>query len=150
MEPIPDVNPTPPTPTTFSDTALEADTPYTYRVSAINSVGTGPASNESAATTQPSVSGVTIDEIPDISRPLTSFGLIINGTGFGTGTDAIVTITGGSGPAPKIISVTSEEIKATIVIDLKNGGPSRATEWTLSFTNPITGSTGTGTFWISP
>jgi hypothetical protein len=61
-----------------------------------------------------------------------------------------VTITGGSGPAPKIISVTSEEVTATIVIDLKDGGPPRATEWTLSFTNPITESTGTGTFWISP
>src|SRR5207245_2523061 len=39
------------TATTFSDTALAAGTAYTYRVSAINSVGTGSPSNSASATT---------------------------------------------------------------------------------------------------
>ncbi|MGI0094714.1 MAG: spherulation-specific family 4 protein [Nitrosotalea sp.] len=40
------------TSTTYSDTGLAASTTYTYRISAINSVGTGSPSNSASATTQ--------------------------------------------------------------------------------------------------
>ncbi|MCY3597560.1 MAG: fibronectin type III domain-containing protein, partial [Rhodospirillales bacterium] len=44
--------------TSFSDTGLEAETTYTYRVSAINTQGTGPASETAEVTTGPDVPGV--------------------------------------------------------------------------------------------
>ncbi|MDC8453561.1 MAG: fibronectin type III domain-containing protein, partial [Candidatus Nitrosotalea sp.] len=47
--------------TSFSDTSLAASTTYTYRVSAINSVGSSSPSNTSSATTNPTTSTLTVN-----------------------------------------------------------------------------------------
>lgn len=49
------------TDTSFSDTSLAASTTYTYRVSAINSVGSSSPSNTSSATTNPTTSTLTVN-----------------------------------------------------------------------------------------
>jgi len=53
------------TSTVFSDTGLATSTQYNYRVSAINSFGTGPASNEANVTTQVESSVVTLSAEKD-------------------------------------------------------------------------------------
>ena len=56
---------------TYTDSGLNASTDYKYRVSAINNVGTSPASPESATITTPSAPGSPVLTIPSESTTLT-------------------------------------------------------------------------------
>jgi len=57
--------------------------------------------------------------------------------GFGFGINPEVSITGGSGPAPKVTIASSSDTQITADLVLKNGGPPRCIDWTLTVINDI-------------
>ena len=108
-----DVANTSSTSTTFSDTGLSSSTTYTYRVSAINSVGTSSPSGIASATTSDTTTGITLNSIQSTSGTVsTSNQITLGNVNAGTGSNRLL-IVGLSANNNNAVSVTFGGIALT-------------------------------------
>jgi hypothetical protein len=88
--------------------------------------------------------GVTVTGItPNVVSPnVGTRSFVITGTGFANG--ASVAFVNGSGPTPRVLSVTwNSATQLTAMVEIRSGGPKNARRWDVRVTNPD-GSTGVG------
>lgn len=81
------------TSTVYSDTGLAPSTTYTYRVSAINAVGTGSASSTASATTQ-ATTGITLNSVQTTSGTVSTspYAITLSNFNVGTGSNRLLLI----------------------------------------------------------
>jgi len=138
--------------TTYSDTGLVHSTTYTYRVSAINSVGTGQASDTSSATTfnttptQPTgltATGKLLQINLSWNAPSDNGGTSITGymiersTDGGNTWNAIVSSTGNAGTTysdKNVLPLTTYTYRVSAINDIGTGNPSNTSSASIANT----------------
>lgn len=80
--------------TAYNDTGLSQGTIYTYRVSAINAIGTGSPSNIASATTDTSTSGIVLNNVQSTSgfTTLSSNRIMLSDFDAGTGNNRLLVV----------------------------------------------------------
>jgi subtilisin family serine protease len=85
-----------------------------------------------------------------VNQKAGTLNFVITGTGFAAG--ASVSFVNGSGPAPRVISVTRDSsTQLTARVEIRAGGPKTTRRWDVMVTNPGgTSATGVGLLTITP